>query len=58
MSSFVSKTASNDEVYLFNDGDMRQEHDLAKIEAKRTAQMHATLDTLIKISDYTLEHGL
>ena len=54
----VSKTASNDEVYLFNDGDMRQEHDLAKTEAKRTAQMHATLDTLIKISDYSLEHGL
>ena len=54
----VSKTASNDEVYLFNDGDMRQEHDLAKKEAERTAKMHATLDTLIKISDYSLEHGL
>lgn len=54
----VSKTASNDEVYLFNDGDMRQEHDLAKTEAERTAKMHATLDTLIKISDYSLEHGL
>ena len=54
----VSKTASNDEVYLFNDSDMRQEHDLAKKEAERTAKMHATLDTLIKISDYSLEHGL
>lgn len=54
----VSKTASNDEIYLFNDGDMRQEHDLAKTEAERTAKMHATLDTLIKISDYSLEHGL
>ena len=54
----VSKTASNDEVYLFNDGDMRQEHDLAKTETERTAKMHATLDTLIKISDYSLEHGL
>jgi phosphoglycerol transferase MdoB-like AlkP superfamily enzyme len=54
----VSKTASNDEIYLFNDGDMRQEHDLAKKEAERTAKMHATLDTLIKISDYSLEHGL
>ena len=54
----VSKTASNDEVYLFADGDMRQEHDLAKTESERTAKMHATLDTLIKISDYSLEHGL
>lgn len=54
----VSKTASNDEVYLFNDSDMRQEHDLAKTETERTAKMHATLDTLIKISDYSLEHGL
>ncbi len=54
----VSKTNSNDEVYLFADNDMRQEHDLAKTESERTAKMHATLDTLIKISDYTLEHGL
>ena len=54
----VSKTSSNDEVYLFADGDLHQEHDLAKKESERTARMHATLDTLIKISDYTLEHGL
>ena len=54
----VSKTISNDEVYLFADNDMRQEHDLAKTESERTAKMHATLDTLIKISDYSLERGL
>ena len=54
----VSKTNSNDEVYLFADNDMRQEHDLAKTESERTAKMHATLDTLIKISDYSLERGL
>lgn len=54
----VSKTNSNDEIYLFADNDMRQEHDLAKTESERTAKMHAMLDTLIKISDYSLEHGL
>lgn len=54
----VSKTNSNDEIYLFADNDMRQEHDLAKTESERTAKMHAMLDTLIKISDYSLERGL
>ena len=54
----VSKTNSNDEVYLFADSDVRQENDLAKKESERTAKLHATLDTLIKISDYSLEHGL
>ena len=54
----VSKTNSNDEIYLFADNDMRQENDLAKTESERTAKMHAMLDTLIKISDYSLERGL
>ena len=54
----VSKTGTNDEVYLFADSDLRQEHDLAKTQSERTAKMHATLDSLIKISDYSLEHGL
>ena len=54
----VSKTGTNDEVYLFADSDLRQEHDLAKTQSERTAKMHAMLDTLIKISDYSLEHGL
>ena len=62
---FVAKYPSFDETYLFAEGDTRQEHErLAGGSApsdgvqKEGAYLKATLDTLIKISDYTLEKGL
>ena len=62
---FIAKYPSFDETYLFADGDTRQEHellagssDLSDNTQKEGAYLKATLDTLIKISDYTLERGL
>ena len=62
---FVAKYPSFDETYLFADGDTRQEHELlaggsdpSDSAQKEGAYLKATLDTLIKISDYTLEKGL
>ena len=54
----VTKLYSNDEIYLFDDGDLRQEHDLFGEMQKEAAYLKATLDTLIGISDYSLEKGL
>ena len=62
---FVAKYPSFDETYLFADSDTRQEHELLAGGSapsdgvqKEGAYLKATLDTLIKISDYTLEKGL
>jgi len=51
--------------YRFADGDTRQEHELLAGSSapsdgvqKEGAYLKATLDTLIKISDYSLEKGL
>lgn len=62
---FVAKYPSFDETYLFADGDTRQEHELLAGSSapsdgvqKEGAYLKATLDTLIKISDYSLEKGL
>ncbi len=62
---FVAKYPSFDETYLFAEGDTRQEHellasssDLSDSLQKEGAYLKATLDTLIKISDYSLEKGL
>jgi arylsulfatase A-like enzyme len=62
---FVAKYPSFDETYLFADGDTRQEHELLAGGSapsdgvqKEGAYLKATLDTLIKISDYSLEKGL
>jgi arylsulfatase A-like enzyme len=62
---FVAKYPSFDETYLFAEGDTRQEHELLAGSSapsdgvqKEGAYLKATLDTLIKISDYSLEKGL
>ena len=62
---FVAKYPSMDETYLFADGDTRQEHELlaggsdpSDSMQKEGTYLKATLDTLIKISDYSLEKGL
>jgi arylsulfatase A-like enzyme len=59
---FIAKYPSFDETFLFADGDTRQEHELladpSEQSQKEGAYLKATLDTLIKISDYSLEKGL
>jgi phosphoglycerol transferase MdoB-like AlkP superfamily enzyme len=55
---FVAKYPSMDETYLFADGDLRQQQELSKDHEQTATQLKATLDTLLKISDYSLEKGL
>lgn len=60
---FIAKYPLQDETHLFADGDLHQENDLTgklQNEESRTKEKYlgATLDTLLKISDYSLERGL
>jgi hypothetical protein len=55
---FIAKYPSFDEMYLFADGDTRQESELSATRPQDVASLKATLDTLVKISDYSLEKGL
>lgn len=60
---FIAKYPAQDETHLFAESDTRQEHELTgklQNEESRTKEkyLRATLDTLIKISDYSLEKGL
>ncbi|OWV16221.1 LTA synthase family protein [Fibrobacter sp. UWH1] len=43
---------------LFAEGDTHQEKNLADSEAQTTSKLKAMLDSLITISDYSLEHGI
>jgi len=42
---------------LFAEGDTHQRNDLASEKVKEVKRLEALIDTLIKISDYTLENG-
>lgn len=60
---FIAKYPLQDETHLFADGDLHQENDLTgnlQNEESRTKEKYlgATLDTLLKISDYSLGRGL
>ena len=55
---FIAKYPSFDETYLFADGDTRQEKELSADRLQDAERLKNTLDTLIKISDYSLEKGL
>ena len=55
---FIAKYPSFDETYLFADGDLRQERELSADHSQDAARLKNTLDTLIRISDYSLEKGL
>ena len=55
---FIAKYPSFDEIYLFADGDLRQERELSADHSQDAARLKNTLDTLIRISDYSLEKGL
>lgn len=54
---FIAKYPSLEESHLFAESDTRQENEITgKHQEERL--LSATLDTLLKISDYSLEHGL
>ena len=60
---FIAKYPAQDETHIFADSDMRQENELTgkqQNEESRAKEKYlsATLDTLLKISDYSLEKGL
>jgi len=50
--------ADGEASWLFAEKDTHQRQDLAKSHSAEVKHLKATLDTLIKISDYSLEHGL
>lgn len=50
--------ADGEACWLFAEKDTHQRLDLAESQPTEVKHLKATLDTLIKISDYSLEHGL
>ena len=55
---FIAKYPAQDETHIFADGDTRQENELTGKLQNEEGRLSATLDTLLKISDYSLERGL
>ncbi|MBQ3715420.1 MAG: sulfatase-like hydrolase/transferase [Fibrobacter sp.] len=59
---FIAKYPSQEETHIFADGDLRQENELSdklqNEEGRPIENLGTTLDTLLKISDYSLERGL
>ena len=55
---FIAKYPTQDETHIFADNDLRQENELTGKLQNEESRLSATLDTLIKISDYSLEKGL
>ena len=55
---FIAKYPAQDETHIFADSDLRQENELTGKLQNEESRLSATLDTLLKISDYSLEKGL
>ena len=55
---FIAKYPKQDETHIFADSDLRQENELTGKLQNEESRLSATLDTLLKISDYSLEKGL
>ena len=60
---FIAKYPSQEETHIFAERDLRQENELTGKQQneeihKKEDYLKATLDTLLKISDYSLERGL
>ncbi len=55
---FIAKYPAQDETHIFADSDLRQENELTGKLQNEEGRLSATLDTLLKISDYSLERGL
>ena len=55
---FIAKYPSKNETHLFAENDTRQENEITGKMQNEESHLSTTLDTLIKISDYSLEKGL
>jgi Phosphoglycerol transferase and related proteins, alkaline phosphatase superfamily len=60
---FIAKYPSQEETHIFAEGDLRQQNEITGNKQneeihKKEDYLKATLDTLLKISDYSLERGL
>jgi arylsulfatase A-like enzyme len=55
---FIAKYPSQEETHIFAESDTRQENELTGKLQNEEGRLSATLDTLLKISDYSLERGL
>ena len=55
---YIAKYPSQEETHIFADSDTRQENELTGKLQNEESRLSATLDTLLKISDYSLERGL
>jgi phosphoglycerol transferase MdoB-like AlkP superfamily enzyme len=55
---FIAKYPAQDETHLFAENDLRQETELTGKRQNEESRLSTTLDTLLKISDYSLEKGL
>ena len=55
---FIAKYPAQDETHLFAENDRRQESELTGKRQNEESRLSTTLDTLLKISDYSLEKGL
>ncbi len=55
---FIAKYPAQDETHLFAEDDLRQESELTGKRQNEESRLSTTLDTLLKISDYSLEKGL
>ena len=55
---FIAKYPSQEETHIFADDDLRQENELTGKQQNEESRLSGTLDTLLKISDYSLERGL
>jgi phosphoglycerol transferase MdoB-like AlkP superfamily enzyme len=55
---FIAKHPSQEEKHIFAESDTRQENELTGKLQNEEGRLSATLDTLLKISDYSLERGL
>ena len=54
----IAKFPAKQETHLFADDDLRQENELTGKLSEVESRLSGFLDTLLKISDYSLEHGL
>jgi len=55
---YIAKYPSQEETHIFAESDTRQENELTGKLQNEEDRLSATLDTLLKISDYSLERGL
>lgn len=55
---FIAKYPSQNETHLFAENDTHQENEITGKLQNEESHLSTTLDTLIKISDYSLEKGL